>query len=238
MTDYLLLIPTFNRGDLLIQALRKMEAELLKTDSSCKAIIWNDGSHRTLDEYSKIDTQFKEKRFQVLQRRYRINRGRRGFWKTLSELMALAKAEKFRWAIMMPDDVLPCHNFFERVTKRFLELQAEDHIKRVVAMNLICTLLRNWGRGRFVDNVFIAERAFFEAIGWVLKPATGRWRDNPRMGSGTGNQMTQILANHRQYRIAPNQDCSWFRPLEVPSVMFQHDSRPLVWWRDNYVGEE
>lgn len=241
MADYVVMIPTFNRGDLLFRVLDKLRNETFRCDTSCKVLVWNDGSTLGLDRYEAIDREFCQKQsdgFTVAHHRYRANRGRRGFWKTLTELMTLAKAETFNYALMLPDDCLPCDRFFTRITERFRQLQAEDQLAPVVAMNLICTLLRNWGRGRFVDNVFLADRRFFDVLNWALKPARGRWGDNPRAGSGTGHQMTKRIVESKLVRIAPNQDCSWLKPIIVPSVMFPSDVRPRVWWRDNYVGDD
>lgn len=205
-------------------------------------VVLDDGSKQGVSDYKALERAYSRVTpstpYQVVMLRNPQNNGVRGFWRTLNTLFAYAKSTHYQYVISMPDDCMPCDRFFERVTAHFERLREED--PRIVAMNIGCCMLRNWGTCRFVDEAYIATRQLFEALNFELESIGkmgSKWTDNFRCGSGTGNQMTQRMLKCKEYRIAPCQDVSYLNPVVVPSVMFNRGKKERVWWRQNCVGD-
>jgi hypothetical protein len=244
--SHLLLTPTFNRGGLMRSVCDKLNVEANRDDMRVRVvhIILDDGSSKGLSDYAAIDRVYGQKngyaRYQVVLIKNTQNNGVRGFWKTKNTLLSYTRSLHYAYAISMPDDCMPCDRFFERVTTHFKRLRDAD--ERIVAMNIGCTLLRNWGTCRYVDEAYIATRQLFEALNFELEPIGhgngSKWSDNFRCGSGTGNQMTQRLLKHPKYSIAPCQDISYLNPINTPSVMFKRKRGEQIWWRNNFCGNE
>lgn len=244
MLDYIVLTPTYNRGELLLSICERLAVEVKDKGFSCLHIIRDDASSNGLSKYRQIRERWGDEdgTYRVSWSHSEANMGRAGFWKTLNALFAEARHQEFRYSVMIPDDCIPCDGFLQRITERFAQVQREDTRHTVVAMNLGNTLLRNWGEVRYLDDCFICDRRFFEALNWALEPCVGKWGDNPRSGSGTGFQITKRMKKHPEFSVAINQDVNWLQPVNVPSAMYPNDVRPPVWWRNNFIdkngGEE
>lgn len=237
--DVVIMTPTYRRGALLRAVVDELHGQIAASDLRVLHVVFNDGSPFDEDyRYCRRVEDVGENGsiYCVLWNERARNYGRARFWMTLNTLWSHVRDRSWRYAVQIPDDWMPCHDFLPRIIERFDEIRATDTI--VCAMNLLCTLLRNWGTPRYLDNAFIADRRLFDALNWELEPITkSQWRDNPQQGSGTGAQVTRRVAKCGHVRIAPVRDVSWLRPIDAqtPSEMFPKDKRPRVWWRNNFV---
>jgi len=232
--DYLILTTTFNRGGMLLQIVNALKAEAERKGLNVVHIILNDGSTRFAGEYEIISKSVSPN-YRVDYWKSPQNKGKAGYWETVNHLWKMAKGYKFTWAVMMPDDCLPCKDFLERVTAQIKACQAQSHRKAVVAMNICPTQLASWGSSRFIDGAFIADRRLFQGLAWALTPIGFKGREAEFRGSGIGAQMTRRMLKHQAFQVAPCQDIAFLAPFDTPSVMFRRDRRRKRWWRRNYI---
>ncbi len=238
--EYLILTATYNRGRFLIRIMTRLEQEAERKKLSCFHLIFNDASTEDRKHYDYIRERFFRHRKERKYYRGRLlqaakNAGRAGFWKTLNFLFEKARHyQHARYLVSIPDDAIPCPNFLSRIAERFEEIKRGA--PNTVALNILPSVLANWGTARFVDDCYIADFRLLEALNFKLYVPEGHWRDNPSTGSGTGFQMTTRIKQHAEYEIAPCEDISYLKPIECESMMFRHvPSRPVKWWRDNYI---
>jgi len=237
--DYLILTPTYNRAQYLMKILRHLAEEAGRRSYKCLHIIQDDCSQEGKEAYRQIRDGWQREFapwYLIECSRWSQNHGKLRFWETLNRLYANVRLHNARYVVQIPDDGMPCKDFLTRTAEHFERLKQRD--ARVCAMNILCTLLMNWGSQRYLDNAMIADQRFFEAIGYQLHNCSAKHRVSPQSGSGTGMQVTHRILERSDVRVAPCQDVSYLRLMDTPSVMYPPEklkTRPAVWWRENFV---
>lgn len=190
-----IIINTYNRPEklnaLLDDIFKQVEAHVT---------VFNDGSHLPYNiPYNNVD-------------HIRCNHhGKKKYWKLLQKGFYAARAKTPDYFIWLPDDVRLTDNFFDEAVRLYEKINDPDKI---------CLTLRhpkgrdkNWTNFepvnydeyrliQWVDMLFIAEKKFFEALNYKMNPIEKtRWDNNPKLGSGVGEQLSKRLLSYSMYQV-------------------------------------
>lgn len=178
--DFIYIIPTFER----YEKIKKLIDSIINLGQNCKIIIVNDGSKD--DRYES----FKNYSDKLIYLKNETNNGIKGYWKTVNLLLDELSKHKFKYGIMMADDLVLSVNF----SKNLNSIISPDYITRIFTQKGIVT---NWGTKDWIDGAFCAPYSFFKKINFELFPVIGNETSN---SSGVGNQMTSRL-NKLKFKV-------------------------------------
>jgi hypothetical protein len=244
MYDFIVLTPTYNRSTELKKVATQIRNESVKSSVTVMHCILDDGSDTTEHNYTDMLQSLQTKKYRIKYKRHGHNLGRDKFWKTWDNLIKIAKGEKWRYCIGIPDDHILCKRFLSRVSLAFEIAKKVDKIS--IAMNILVKSRKNWNMNRFIDGAFICDRQLFECLEWTLAPINSAWFEQTKSknfkihppSSGVWKQVSQRVSRNQSWRIATVKDISYLKPMDCPSAMFPESKfpkRPRVWGLDNFV---
>lgn len=246
MFDFIILTPTYNRSGEFVQVATQLRNETGKLGVTTLHCVLDDGSELK-HNYKKVVHNLQTRKYRTKYRRHPYNLGRDRFGKTWHNLIEMARYEKWKYCIGIPDDHILCKNFLRKVSIKFEKVKRIDRI--AIAMNILVNSKSNWGMDRFVDGGFICERRFFDCLDWNIATVPRLWLDQKGSrsfktkppSSGVWKQISQRLSRNQNWRIGKVQNVSYLKPMDCPSVMFPKDrypNRPFKWGLNNFIGDK
>lgn len=201
------MITTYNRPESLVRLLEQLNESAGDFASEYGASPWivvdirNDGGEDVDIPVlpNLICNYYKEK----------TNNGKQGYWRLIDKANKSIEGERFDYFIQAPDDVEAKKTFFREVARQWSIISDP----RKICLNLLLDGSRvgrtNWtdftpriksfGGARFFltgwnDLCFVSGRRFFEELGYGIEPVpASRWRRNPTLSSGVGQQISRRL---------------------------------------------
>jgi hypothetical protein len=201
---FLICIPTFNRPELLLGLLKEIEQQRFP---GLHVFVADDCS--TKADYSAV-VEYMRQREWMTYARHPQNYGKKRFWQTINDFYAEAKIRRADYLIALQDDVRIGETFF-RVLSEYWNAIADP---QKAAMNLFVddlprTKQGHWGalppvRRKFgkievddcgwLDGEWMMPRNTLEALGYAVQPIPlSRWKKNPSLSSGDGEQISRRL---------------------------------------------
>lgn len=194
-------INTYNRPELLKELLQ----DIFKEDFDFDVHIINDGSEA---DYSFI------KDFNV--NYYTVsNHGKKKYWGLINMHLQFIKESKCDYYFFLPDDIRLEKNFFKEAIRQY------NVLDNPICLNL--NLIRKrigksqWGgiipklqffggdifyHADFCDLLFMSQKRMFEKLDFYIKPISQkRWVNNPLLGSGVGQQISERLRAYKMYQV-------------------------------------
>lgn len=208
-----LIITTFNRPEMLDNLLQQIEEQQPR-----KTVIHihNDGS---VMNYFEVIDKYKGK----LQIRYFFHDhyGKKRYWALINKVFK--SRAKARYYIMLPDDDILQDNFFDRVINKWKSITSPLKICMMPSINKERKWENSWTgvipkkegkvyNSGFVDMRFICEKDFFETIGELEAIPVERWKDNEKISSGVGAQMSLKLCNEGYMMYISEEDLTYQIP--------------------------
>lgn len=193
--DFCIIITTFNRPQMLVELLENIEKE--KKDYKILVVVCDDSSEQ------KVDLT----KYNVNKITMSHNMGKKKYYVVINATFSYIKNINSKYYIYLPDDIKLVDNFFDE-TKRIYELIDDP---RKVCLNILTddrvsktnwTNFRTIDRGLFYhtqwnDLCFIAEKKFFDVLNYRIEPIDqNRWKQNPNLSSGVGQQISIKLNNN------------------------------------------
>lgn len=240
MYDFIVVQPTYNRSDLVIETLELLRWEAAHSGLKVAHLILDDASdslHRSaFSGYAGDFPAQESSEYQSWILSMPYNFGRTEHWRLVNCGFGVLQNLSFQYVTWFADDMLPCRGFFHRSRRHFEFLRSQD--STITAMTLLSSVSRLWGTTRYIDGHFIANRLFFDVLGWALEPI--HFPDpKTSASSGTNKQMTDRLGKS-EYSIAHAPGISYLHPHDVDSVVFPSDRFParprqVNWVTDNFI---
>jgi hypothetical protein len=126
---------------------------------------------------------------------------------TINQSFKLLKNIESNYFIYLQDDLELCDNFFEKIIDLYNNLNDENKIS-LEFLTDSRTARPNWSmfnphlfdlnyiKTQWVELHFICEKKFFDVLDFTIFPISDeRWKVNPNLSSGVGQQMTNRLLN-------------------------------------------
>jgi glycosyltransferase involved in cell wall biosynthesis len=206
------LITTYNRPTQLKRLVRQLVAQMEDTDKHY-VFFMDDGSekgyvHEAAQPLFEAGVKYRV-RFAT------HNRGKQGYWRTVTELFGMIKGEQYDYILQLPDDVQVPANFYRRAIRLYDAIASS----RKVCLNLYRDHRQaQWGSGPpkpytfegteyertdWVDMCYIATPTFFEALNYRVMHVARNWAVFPELGSGVGAQISRRLRSmgYSQWRL-------------------------------------
>lgn len=222
--DLTVLITTYNRPAQLQRLLSDLIAEARGRSVLCR--IYNDGSELAYPDLPAGGPDFTLERIDLP-----VRHGKQRYWQLIDRVFQDLRAVRSRYYLQLPDDVRLQPGFLASSIAAYEAIDDPDKI----CLNLYLDSSRIgkpcWSRAlprieRFgdtrvfktgwVDMVYLAERRFFEELGYTIRPVPAeRWRRNPRRSSGVGAQISRRLGRRSFYQV---REC-FLRSEGGPSLM-------------------
>jgi glycosyltransferase involved in cell wall biosynthesis len=198
--DFCVIIPTFNRPQMLTELLDNIERE--KKNYKVLVVVFDDNSSQKADL-----TNYNIKKIVMSP-----NMGKRKYYVLINATFSYIRNVNSKYFIYLPDDVKLIDNFFDE-TKRIYESIGDP---RKICLNILtdCRVNRtNWTNFNSIDYgeyyhtqwndlCFISERKFFDVLNYSIeKIPENRWSSNPNLSSGVGQQISVRLnkKGHNMY---------------------------------------
>lgn len=138
-----------------------------------------------------------------------LRNGKKNYWQTINALWQQVRESDFDYYIQIPDDVQLTQQFVKRAITAWDAIPDPNKI----CLNLLLDEGRvgrtNWtnywpeiiqGKGKrflktqWVDMIYMSKKSFFEQLQWHIRPIPqSRWRKNPKLSSGVGQQISHRL---------------------------------------------
>ena len=246
MFDFVILTPTYNRSTEFKLIAAQLTAELHRINMTALHCILDDGSE-SYHNYKKVAQDLQTKKYRIICKRHARNLGRDNFWRTWDTLIKMARPEKWKYCIAIPDDHILCSKFLKRISSDFEALKKQDRL--AIAMNILVNSKRNWNMNRFIDGAFICDRKLFDCIGWSIAPIHSSWFEQVSSksfrtcppSSGVWKQISQRISKNQNWRIGAVKNISYLKPMDCNSAMFpksKFPNRPKVWGLNNFIDKE
>jgi hypothetical protein len=162
--------------------------------------------------------------------------GKRLFWSRWNDILRHLRRQHFDYLFALQDDFKLSRSFFSECLSVWRQIERAD--ERLVTLNPFVADgrrgQRRWTRHRpkrrifgkyavwnagWVDCHFMSTREFPSRLGWRIEPIDpARWRDNPRLSSGVGRQMTLRI----------RKDCCKNRMYQVDETLMRHGDAKSV----------
>lgn len=227
--DFHVTVTTYNRPQELRRFLTTLMADAGERSVLCR--VYNDGSTLPYADLPQGTETFRIKYIDAGPRH-----GKERYWQLINRTFDAVRATRARFYLQLPDDVDVLPGFFDHAERSYRTI--DDPAK--IALNLYLDNSRIgkacWTKDQpricrfgdvsvfktgWIDMIFLAERRFFERLGYRIEPIPlARWRRNPRLSSGVGMQISQRLRDCSIYQV---RDC-FLRSISIPSLM--HPNRP------------
>lgn len=175
------LITTYNRQSSLRNLVAKLSGDIYIVD---------DGSTPPVDVRANVH--------------YQENKGKRGYYQTVTQLWNMVRGKHYDYYIMLPDDFMPVENYLNMALKMWINI----HDPKKICLNLFteksrymkpcwtnfttveydCYLHTQW-----VDMCFLCESEFFECLNYKVEKSLRDWDKYPELGSGVGSWISRTL---------------------------------------------
>lgn len=224
VADVTVVITTYNRPDSLRRLLHSLMADAGDLRVDCR--VYNDCSTMP---YEGLPAS--SERFGITTIHLERHHGKRDYWRVLDRIFRDLENVRSRYYVQLPDDVEALPGFFRHAIETYQAIQDPDK----ACLNLYLDSHRigkpNWTatlpqiehhngvtvfKTGWVDLCYLAERRFFEQLGFHIDPiGPERWRSNPQLSSGVGMQITHRLQGRGLYQVRR----SYLASADVPSAM-------------------
>lgn len=138
------------------------------------------------------------------------HRGKRGFWRTINDILSDANLTSFDYFFLLQDDIELEDHFFRRMIGSWNCIHDKDKICLNPLMDGSRRGVPNWTgidpkvvhgsygtkfyRTGWVDCIFMSERRMLDALNWRINPIDdSRWKRNKFLSSGVGQQISKRL---------------------------------------------
>ncbi|MEB3884950.1 glycosyltransferase [Lyngbya sp. CCY1209] len=198
-TSLQIVIPSFNRHQLLRRLLKQINREASNFDISVD--VFDDGSRDPVVEEARNYTRLKS----LTVHRYK-NHGKKRYWQLVNHIFEYISQKNVDFFIYMPDDIEICSGFFQKVIDCW---SAISDPKKIVLNLGFDNRTQCWTRfervkykfgdvevfkTQWVDMLMLFESSFLEALNYRIEPISlSRWQNNPNLSSGVGNQISDKL---------------------------------------------
>lgn len=193
--DYCICITTYNRPEMLDQLLTNIYTQ--SNNNKILVNIFNDASTKN---YSQVKTKYP-----VHWVDYKTNHGKKKFWKIWDDMVKYCKNISADYFIFLPDDIELYDNFFDNAKQMYEDIQDDHKICLSLFLddgrkNSTCwTKFKPIDCGsvlktQWMDGLFICKYQFFQKLNFKIEPVPEtRWKQNPSLGSGVGQQLSVRL---------------------------------------------
>ena len=197
--DFCVIISTYNRPQMLIDLLSNIDRE--KGNNKILVVVFDDCS----DQKANL-SNFNVKRVEMIP-----NMGKKKYYKLFNVTFKYIKNIKSKYFIYLPDDIKLIDNFFSE-TKRIYEsisdpkkiclsILTDDRVTRRNWTNFKTNDFGEYYQTQWNDLCFIAEKIFFETLGYKIETIDeSRWDRDSNLSSGVGQQIS-IRLNDRGYKM-------------------------------------
>ena len=204
MNKLLILIPTYDRPEMLLRLLKQINSYSHKY--TIAVICVNDGSkknYKGVENY--LQSQFKEHHYSKIKE----NQTKLGFWKIVNLLFNNAKKIQFDYIFQISDDLTLCIAFFDKAISIYENINNDKKI----CLNLLSLnemqlqpawsgMRKNINAGEvylsnWVDNAFVATSKFMDILDYYIFETKNT---HNQISSGVGKQVTQRILK-QGYRI-------------------------------------
>lgn len=151
--DFLFLITTYNRYDLLVSVIERLEPQVKHLNY--KIAIVDDCSND--DRYSTLITKFDN----IIYHRNNKNNGRNNYYLTVNELFKISRNNESKYYVFLGDDILPSINFINHIYS-FLNTGVKI-INQLINQKETYT---NWGLTNWVDGCFTITHDAYSKINY------------------------------------------------------------------------
>lgn len=197
--DFCVIITTFNRQEMLKNLLNQISEY---KDFKIKTIVFDDCTNPVLN----IDE------FNAIKITYTKNKGKKGFWKIISDTYKVCKKINSKYYIYLQDDASLKDDFFSESVRIYEKIN--DPLKISLNTRIVESQrgVPNWTnfqpieydeyyKTQWTELFFICERKFFEVLNFKVNPIpSNRWDLDPNLSSGVGDQISTRL-----YQMGLNQ---------------------------------
>jgi hypothetical protein len=192
--DFCVIITTYNRSDMLKKLLTQIDHE--KKNHRIFVAIFDDAGNQNID----INKSYHKKILLY------PNNGKRKYYNIINSTLSFLKNISSEYFIYLPDDVSLVENFFDETKRIYESINFSDKIclsiltdGRVNRTNWTDFKTIDYGeyyKTQWNDLCFIAKRNFFERLEFKITPINqNRWKGNPNLSSGVGQQISTRLNN-------------------------------------------
>lgn len=191
----------------------------------------NDGSPAWMNQYivKWINENKNDRNFEILYNQFEESHLKYKYFKLVHQTFQFMKYTEADYYFMLPDDAILSPDY---VNEAICQWEMIDDEKKIClnlftdqirhgTMNWQCepqlmcypdtdnNLLRIWKSG-WVDMEFICERKFFEQLNYSIDDVNPiRWKRNPFLGSGVGQQISDRLRNKGFSLYQVDESLSW-----------------------------
>lgn len=208
--DLIIVITTYNRPDTLARLVESLMAEAEGYRVRC--LIYDDHSSTSYDSLPDETPTF-----QITYTRFSQRHGKQGYWRLITSIWNDLKAKEARYYIQLPDDIALRPGFIKHAIETYEAISDPQKISLNLYLDEARIGIPNWTpqipkieryNGHHVFNTgwndlcYIAEKRFFEALDYQVKPVPStRWRRDPKLSSGVGLQVTERLQGYKMYQV-------------------------------------
>lgn len=190
--DFCIIITTYNRPQMLSSLIHQIKNQTkdkkikiyVLDDNSLKKLTFNDSNITFINFYP--------------------NRGKKLFWQIINVAFNLVKNIQSKYFIFLQDDQVLVENFFKIVVDKYmnllderkicLEFRTDERTTRPNWSNFKPIEIGDYIKTQWVELDFICEKKFFEVLNYEILPVNkNRWKKNPNLSSGVGQQLTNRL---------------------------------------------
>jgi hypothetical protein len=190
--DIVVIISSYDRYDMLVNLLNSIVNT--KSDYKIKVIVNDDFS--TDERYKTISEKFSDMTFI----RSNYNKGKDGYWLTITELLNESKKYDFKYLLTIPDDFDICDNFFKLLVKEHEESKKLDD-KIVCTSYATITKIKRWRLTYWMDGDGIFDKIFLDKINYTIDKIKPTGKNN---GSGVWKQISTKINNLKFKVHKPN----------------------------------
>jgi hypothetical protein len=125
------------------------------------------------------------------------NGGKRGYWKSINKLFAVAKENKSHMILQIDDDYILCENYLDRIGDTFFNLKKESN--RYVGISYHRTdshVPKQWGMAHWVDGGTLFDYNFINKINFKIDDIPdSRWKHDSELSSGVWSQVSKKITS-------------------------------------------
>lgn len=192
--DFCIIITTYNRNDMLYKLLNDIEKN--KKNYNIFVLIFDDAGNQKIEkikDYHKVISFFP-------------NNGKKKYYNIINATFSTIKNLSSEYFIYLPDDVSLVNNFFDESKRIYesindknkicLSILTDDRVNRTNWTNFKTIDYGEYYKTQWNDLCFISKINFFESLDFkidIINP--NRWKQNPNLSSGVGQQISTKLNN-------------------------------------------
>lgn len=197
-----ILITTYNREISLNRLLTKILPNFISSSHKLRA------NHvYIMDDHSGYDIRKSLARFgsRITIRRNSKHLGKKGYFKTVSHLFHMIQGTNYDYYFMIPDDMMPQKGWIEKSLATWQSICHERKICLSIYSDASRYMMPSWNLfkpimispdiilSQWMDLCFMAEKEFFELLGYQVPDPGIDYDENPLMSSGVGRYITRFM---------------------------------------------